>query len=80
MIANIEQLHCFEDGANNFTYPCAYHTLDEKDTLKYGEMLQASDRPHSVQAMLLEMEGLKDMLHVCCHSILPAGTKPLPAV
>jgi hypothetical protein len=65
MVANIEQIYHLDDGSTNHTYPSAYAAApDTKDTLNYGEMLQASDRHKFVQAMQLEVEGLKDTLRV----------------
>jgi hypothetical protein len=64
MVANIEQIYQLEDGSKNYMYPSAYSAASvTKDTLNYGEMLQASDRHKFVQAMQSEMDSLKDKLH-----------------
>jgi hypothetical protein len=81
MVANLEQTYQLDDGSQNFTYPSAYNMATEtKDTLNYGEMLQATDRQKFVQAMQSEIEGLTDTLKVIPRSDIPAGTKPLPAI
>jgi hypothetical protein len=40
MVAATEALYTLEDGTSNFTYPSAFLSTNEKDTLHYGEMLQ----------------------------------------
>jgi hypothetical protein len=79
-------MHTFEDGTPEHRIirirdPCACHTAaDTKDTLHYGEMLQASDRPKFVAAIQQEMAGLTDILDPCLRSELPPGVKALPAI
>jgi hypothetical protein len=81
MVANLETMHALDDGTNNYTYPSSYTIAsDTKDTLNYGEMLQAFDRSNFVTAMQTEMDGLRDILQPCLRSTLPAGIKALPVV
>ncbi len=80
MVSHLENIHRHEDGTLNFTYPCAFVADNENDTLNYGDMLRAEDRPNFAEAMQTEMSGLRDMLQVVRRSDVPAHIKPLPAV
>jgi hypothetical protein len=51
MVTAIEAIHQNEDSTCNFLHPSACLTNTEKDTLHYGEMLQAEDRPKFIEAM-----------------------------
>ncbi|MFN9980514.1 MAG: hypothetical protein ACK53Y_11390, partial [bacterium] len=77
MVANINMMHQLDDGTNNYNHPIQ-HTLQTKDTLKYGKMLMAEDRRNFVQAMQTEVEGLKKILKVIRREDIPAGNKALP--
>jgi hypothetical protein len=81
MVTAIEAIHQNEDGTCNFLHPASAFLINtEKDTLHYGEMLQAADRPNFVEAMQKEVTGLTDILEVVPRSSLPHDAKPLPAV
>jgi hypothetical protein len=80
MVAAAEAIHVQDDGTTNFTYPCAFLSNQEKDTLHYGEMLGAEDRPQFVAAMKKEIDGLQDILEVVTRTSLPPDVKPLPAI
>jgi hypothetical protein len=51
MVANIEQLHANAALILNILYPCTFAAASEKETLYYGEMLQADDRPQFMETM-----------------------------
>jgi hypothetical protein len=80
MVSAVETMHNNEDGSCNFLYPSAFLSHSVKDTLHYGEMLQAEDRLHFLATMQKEIAGLTDILEVVPRTALPSDTKPLPAV
>jgi hypothetical protein len=80
MVHHIEQLQRQDDGTCNYHYPCAFTSTVEQDTLHYGEMLTAPDRPQFAAAMQKEIKGLHHILEVVPRAAVLTGLKPLPAV
>jgi hypothetical protein len=80
MVSSLERLQLHEDGTSNFTYSCAFATNLDNDTLNYGKMLAAADRPKFAEAMQKEINGVQDILEVVKHQDIPEGIKPLPAI
>lgn len=81
MVVHIKNVHRLDVGSINCQYPCAFSTsLENKDTLNYGEMLQATNRPKFGTSMQSEVDGFCNILRVVLCSSPPEGVQWLPEV